>query len=119
MGTAQDQIGIPQQRKCSACGHTCSTMEVQCRTELVIIKHKDIKSYQIEQSSGRKIEVIVQNIMGNIQEHYSKTIASKEIGGRSWRSQSESSPLLIYVLQVFIEIENTRTKRQFDVGCTN
>jgi hypothetical protein len=75
------------------------------------------KAIKLNSASGRKIKVIMQNIMGNIQKHYPKTIASKEIGGWSWRNQSELTPVLISVSSVFVEIEKSRTKRQHDVGC--
>jgi hypothetical protein len=41
------------------------------------------KAIKLNSASSRKIKVIMQNIMGNIQEHYLKTIALKEIGGWS------------------------------------
>jgi hypothetical protein len=44
------------------------------------------KAIKLDNASGRKIEVIMQNIMGNIQEHYRKIITLNEIGGWSWRN---------------------------------
>jgi hypothetical protein len=77
------------------------------------------KAIKLDSASDYKIEVIMQNIMGNIQEHYPKTIASKMIGAWSWRNESESIQLPIYVLPVFVKMENIGIKRQFNAGCTS
>ncbi|MDR0590834.1 MAG: transcriptional regulator NrdR [Puniceicoccales bacterium] len=90
----QDQISIRRRRKCNVCGHKFSTMEIYCRPELVVIKRDGAeedfddekiiqglqKAIKSDGTSGRKIEVIMQNILGNIREHFFQKIPSKEIG---------------------------------------
>jgi transcriptional repressor NrdR len=69
-------------------------MEVYCRTELVVIKRNGVeedfdgekitqglqKAIKSDSTSGSKIEIIMQNILGNIREHYAQKISSTAIG---------------------------------------
>jgi hypothetical protein len=51
----------------------------------VIVRRKECQNFRLDSASDHKIEAIMQNIIGNIQEHYHKEMCPKEIGGRSRR----------------------------------
>ncbi|MDR2200876.1 MAG: transcriptional regulator NrdR [Puniceicoccales bacterium] len=92
--TAPDHGSIRRRRRCEICGHKFSTVEVYCRTALVVIKRngseEDFDGEKIAQglqkaikSDGakeRKIEILMQNILRHIREHYSKKIPTETIG---------------------------------------
>jgi hypothetical protein len=85
----------------------------------MIVKPKNIKSQQSEQCQWPQNRGCHAKHYAQYSGALSQSISSKEIGGWSWIHQSELIPLLIYVLPVFVDIENTHAKRQFDVGCMN
>ncbi|MDR1906913.1 MAG: transcriptional regulator NrdR [Puniceicoccales bacterium] len=89
-----DHTSIRRRRKCPQCGYRFSTMEIYCKTELIVIKRNGReeefdadkielglrKAVKVNEHSENKIEKIMQNISQNIYANYPKKISAETIG---------------------------------------